>query len=102
MIAAPTKPSEAMRAAPNTYVERVARYIYWSWNLVACVALAGYAWQAVGLPVLGTDSTDGPNQRSGLGLYVDHGTGCQYLSRQFSGVTPRLSADGKPMCGGAK
>ena len=91
-----------MAGAPDTYVERVARYVYWLWNLAAIVVIVSFIWQRTGLPLIGGDSTDGPTERSGLALFVDHGTGCQYLARSFSGVTPRLTADGKPMCGGAK
>lgn len=43
------------------------------------------------------DSTDGPERRSGMALYTDAGTGCQYLGAS-GGLTPRLDASGKPMC----
>lgn len=44
--------------------------------------------------------TDDPPARSGLSVYTDHGTGCQYLERHiYGGITPRLGSDGKPMCG---
>jgi hypothetical protein len=42
------------------------------------------------------DSTDnaGQKERSGLSLYTDHLTGCQYLGVGFSGLTPRLNVKG--------
>ncbi len=45
------------------------------------------------------DDTDPSGGRSGLKIYTDSGTGCQYLSVSGGGVTPRLSADGQPICG---
>lgn len=46
------------------------------------------------------DSTDPPNSRSGLGIYTDHLTGCQYLASGFGfgGLTPRMDANGKQVC----
>lgn len=46
------------------------------------------------------DDTDNPEgKRSGLTLYTDHRTGCQYIQGSiFGGITPRLDANGKPMC----
>lgn len=46
------------------------------------------------------DSTDPPGGRSGLSIYVDHYTGCQYLSSSWGGLTPRLDTDGRHICGG--
>ena len=48
------------------------------------------------------DTTDNPEnmKRSGLGLYTDHRTGCQYLGTLFGGLTPRLYADGTHVCEG--
>ena len=43
------------------------------------------------------DSTDAPDQRSGMRLYTDHLTGCQYLGTK-SGLTPRRDAAGKIIC----
>lgn len=37
-------------------------------------------------------------KRSGLSIYIDHETGCQYLGTVFGGLTPRLDRDGKPIC----
>lgn len=44
------------------------------------------------------DSTDKKPERSGLGLYTDAMTGCQYLSAKGSGITPRLDENGKQIC----
>lgn len=50
------------------------------------------------------DSTDDAenSERSGMRLYIDHGTGCQYLSGGglFGpiGITPRLDSDGDQVC----
>lgn len=46
------------------------------------------------------DDTDGPEGRSGMVLYTDAKTGCQYLGTGLSALTPRLDRDGKPICGG--
>ena len=50
------------------------------------------------------DSTDNhtTGDRSGLRILIDHGTGCQYLRTSSGGITPRLDANGKPMCGVVK
>lgn len=47
------------------------------------------------------DETDNVSngERSGLGFYIDNGTGCQYLSGGlFGGITPRLDSRGKHIC----
>ncbi len=42
------------------------------------------------------DDTDPPGwSRSGMGLHTDERTGCQYLSRPFGGITPRLDGAGR-------
>lgn len=41
------------------------------------------------------DDTDSPYQRSGMRLFTDHGTGCQYLGSMRGPFTPRLDAAGK-------
>ena len=44
------------------------------------------------------DDTDGSNGRSGLTLYTDALTGCQYLRAGiFSGITPRMKGTGKQL-----
>jgi len=42
------------------------------------------------------DDTDFPDHQSGMWLYTDHLTGCQYLYR--GSLTPRMDADGKQIC----
>ncbi len=45
------------------------------------------------------DDTDDKPTRSGMRLYTDHGTGCQYLSPGvFGGLTPRARQDGTHYC----
>lgn len=44
------------------------------------------------------DDTDPPDGRSGMRLYVDHGTGCQYLQAPSSNLIPRLNASGTHLC----
>lgn len=46
------------------------------------------------------DSTDaGKDNRSGMKLRIDHGTGCHYLETIGGGITPRLKPDGEHLCG---
>lgn len=59
---------------------------------VACVLLAVVIVVMLLAPY---DSTDPPGGRSGLSIYVDHATGCEYLSRH--GLTPRLDGQGRHM-----
>jgi hypothetical protein len=47
---------------------------------------------------VGRDDTDPPSGRSGMGLYTDSLTGCQYLSHAFSGLTPRMDSAGHQVC----
>lgn len=46
------------------------------------------------------DSTDNVTmkERSGLRLYTDHRTGCQYIGTFMGAVTPRLDKNGKHIC----
>ena len=47
------------------------------------------------------DDTDPPGERSGLVLYIDHLTGCQYVKAGsiFGGsLTPRIDRQGNPIC----
>jgi hypothetical protein len=49
------------------------------------------------------DDTDPPNGLSGMGLFTDNGTGCQYLGygsgHNGKALTPRIAADGKTHMG---
>jgi len=54
-----------------------------------------------------TDDTDKSRfKRSGMYLYIDHGTGCHYLAGDgFFGkqvLIPRLDKNGKHVCEGGK
>jgi hypothetical protein len=50
------------------------------------------------------DDSDPPNGRSGLVIYKDHLTGCEYLARPAIAplmaqlITPRMDADGRQVC----
>jgi hypothetical protein len=44
------------------------------------------------------DDTDPPGGRSGLRLFTDHHTGCQYLGNPFGGITPRVDREGRHIC----
>lgn len=46
------------------------------------------------------DSTDqGTERRSGLQLYIDHETGCEYISKPYFGsLQPRLDKEGWHIC----
>jgi len=67
------------------------------WCLVVYFLLnALFSWLRIGF-----DETDNHHARarSGLGLHVDQATGCQYLSTATGGITPRLDAAGRHLCG---
>lgn len=53
-----------------------------------------------GIGAYSADDTDGPEKRSGMALYRDYGTGCEYLASPWGGLTPRLDADGRHICNG--
>lgn len=65
--------------------------------ICASIIVLGLIESIVGYPQ--KDDTDPSGGRSGLKIHTDSGTGCQYLSVSGCGVTPRLSADGHPICG---
>lgn len=75
------------------------------WIGILCVPLTVAAFLAVTdwFAPAPFDSTDAPPLRSGMRLYTDHGTGCEYLGTPFGGLTPRLNATGRPNgCGGMR
>ena len=54
-----------------------------------------------GVTFIFSDDTDNPvtKTRSGLSLYTDHGTGCQYLKAgMFGNLIPRLDENGNQIC----
>lgn len=69
-------------------------FLKWALIALVVVVLVGYCTPK--------DNTDPPDGRSGMGLRVDHATGCQYLTSASlvgeSGITPRLRADGTHYC----
>jgi hypothetical protein len=48
---------------------------------------------AVSNALLPYDSTDPPGGRSGMTIYTDQATGCEYLSNR--GLTPRVDGKGR-------
>lgn len=49
------------------------------------------------------DDSDMPDGRpSGMRVLSDNLTGCQYLAYSSGGITPRMGADGKQVCRGAR
>lgn len=82
-----------MSFGPNSYVERLAGLLYHG----LCGAGALGLLLLVGTALFGAprDATDPPaGSLSGLILYTDHGTGCQYVGKSGA-LTPRMQADGK-------
>jgi hypothetical protein len=50
---------------------------------------------------VGDDTDDRTNNHaSGMALYTDYGTGCQYVRAGGGGITPRMGADGRQVCHG--
>lgn len=72
--------------------EKIKRDLFFVLLIVAAMNLA---WRY--LPI-GRDDTDGIT-RSGVSIHVDNLTGCEYLGGPNGGVTPRLDAAGKHICG---
>lgn len=44
------------------------------------------------------NETDGRKEWSGLKIYTDAATGCEYLGTADGGMTPRLYPSGRHMC----
>lgn len=65
--------------------------------LIACALVVLFSI-ALDKTVPYDDTDDASNGvRSGMMIYTDHYTGCQYLGKLFGGVTPRLSRKGEHM-----
>lgn len=65
------------------------------WFLVTYLILWGSGLLSLVIP---RDDSDPPKgSHSGLNVYRDALTGCEYLGR-LGALTPRLSADGKQVC----
>lgn len=63
--------------------------------LVLATVFASYLGHA--LTSIPHDDTDPASGRSGLRLFTDAKTGCQYVGAGL-GITPRLRADGTQVC----
>lgn len=61
------------------------------------IGLIVVAYVSHGGNPLRRDATDG-KKRSGLVIYTDYGTGCQYVATMMGGLSPRLDKNGKPIC----
>ena len=80
----------------KTEVERLASTIN---NILVIVSLCFVfiLLDAAFGPWFYTDTTDGPDARSGMSLHMDYLTGCQYLGHS-GGLTPRLDVTGDQVC----
>jgi len=76
-----------------------------SWfNLLLIIAIMPPLWLAATVAewaltpaLVQHDDTDPPDSHSGLTLYTDNLTGCQYLS-VHGALTPRRDRQGQPVC----
>lgn len=69
---------------------------FWT-ELLACIIIVSIV--GAGIKNWDIDSTDtSDDERSGMSLYTDALTGCQYLGAGFGGITPRLDKDGHHVC----
>lgn len=66
---------------------------FWGWVIMLLLSIYFISWRT---PYDNTDDIEN-GIRSGMGLYTDNFTGCQYLSREgyFSSLTPRLDREGE-------
>ena len=61
-------------------------------EVIIIIAIVFVIYKITTLPY---DDTDFGDERSGLSLFTDNLTGCQYLKAGlFGGITPRLYSDG--------
>jgi hypothetical protein len=63
--------------------------------LLLAVLVAGCGKASADAPTVFSTSIAGPYEL----IAIDRETGCQYIETGNSGIYPRLTADGKPMCG---
>lgn len=68
-----------------------------SYAMYFALALLGIN-TAFNLSPLARDDTDPVDGRSGLRLYTDARTGCQYLGQREGGLTPRIDREGHAIC----
>lgn len=72
--------------------EKLARDVRMIIYFLGVLVIGGWVYSWLGY---GRDATDPPEGwRSGLEVYTDAGTGCQYLSARGGSLTPRLSSGG--------
>jgi hypothetical protein len=70
-----------------------------TWVDIAAVTVCVYFLIAAYGKYSAHDDTDPPDGRSGLALYRDALTGCEYVGHPWpGGITPRLRADGSQVC----
>lgn len=75
----------------ESWYRQFKRDLFW-WIVIGYFVIALVGWLAP------KDSTNPVDGRSGLRPHIDALTGCQYLSGQEGGITPRLDASGKQIC----
>jgi len=66
-------------------------------RIIFAIAFVYFAIALLG-DLVARDDSDPPGGHSGMTIYTDHLTGCQYVSHGWSGLTARLNADGKQVC----
>jgi hypothetical protein len=68
------------------------------WFAVSIISLLVYFAAVIYTAYQPHDTTDPEGGRSGMRLYTDTATGCQYLGT-WGGLTPRMDEQGKQICG---
>ncbi|WP_319568247.1 DUF6440 family protein [Cohaesibacter marisflavi] len=66
--------------------------IFYLFGTIAFICFIGFV-----SPSTKSDDSNGA-KKSGMTVYTDYKTGCQYLGTWSGGITPRLDADGKQVC----
>jgi len=67
------------------------------WMIAVTVTLLIVGFIFIATP--SKDDSDPEDGRSGMSIYTDNLTGCQYLSKPgLGGLSPRMSADGNQIC----
>ncbi len=71
-----------------------------AWRIATSIAVCLLLLWAIGKiwPADYDATGPGDGERSGMRLYTDAQTGCQYLATPGSSLTPRLSATGEHIC----
>lgn len=82
-----------MKSRNSTLLEELKDFVRWlcGWLVLGWLVAAGVNH----CTPIAKDDSDPANGRSGMSVYIDHATGCEYLSaRHDGGITPRLNANG--------